>query len=255
MYIVTLTTGHKYVDCRNGFVYIPYTTNWISSNSLIKLIHKLQVAFSELPPVFSKKKKVELSKMKVLEDTTPISIKETINNTFSKITIPPKNTEKNLENSQLIKTIIKKINSKTEYLLKTKKNHENYNNIENKRKQYIKRNEELCNLKNSYIQQIQNLKISIQEDEQTLQKYQTIDPSSIDYTNIIIPEEGIYDQLFESQCKIHSYEDSLFFLDRCLAKECVDIKEYVKQLRKISRNLYSEHVLSQKITKILEETL
>jgi len=99
------------------------------------------------------------------------------------------------------------------------------------------------------IKELKNLKTELKSANEKLKNWlgANSDNKQVDLLSIVQPGSVWSKQLIRAVAKDSAIDDTLFCLDRALGEDVIDVKTYLKQVRKLAREQFFTRALVQKI--------
>lgn len=266
-----IKSRHHSVDA-TGLCYLSYLKQWRPETcNLIGLVLSMIQIFSTDPPVFAKPPNyVEPTTNNLTYPQQISNPVQTPNNPITKQTLlpqsPPKSTDVKQNTSLLLSSNGVRTGNRPSQLELRKIVEEKliaecarvYNTLKQETEQFLKIQTQLD--KNEQL--IQQTLESYQKDEQQLQKNSEIldlairesDEWLINYENVklniddvVTPEDSLSQQMFDLVAEDASIEDTLYFLNRALESDNIDVDNFLKTYRNLAREQFMKRLACKKV--------
>ncbi|CCI41494.1 unnamed protein product [Albugo candida] len=257
---------HPHVS-KEGFIVVPYLTDWQENNTLVELVAQLSSIFGGIPPVFQRPKHEMTSEIEEKDHTQWTEDRSSrirndcesqrLSSSFHSIDLESQRisdddrvkrnlkmdviAEIQLRVQQCFQDIKDDIDLQMEHQIQLKKSktrvEEGIVSLQRHCEQLTKRKEVLMQ---------QNARA-----DEWLRHYDT--NTQVDIDSIILPKDSLTTQLLLALADYHSCEDALYYLDRCLSNGNIAFDLYLKQIRKLSTKQFLSLALAQKLAQLQRE--
>ncbi|KAJ5072916.1 tumor suppressor protein [Anaeramoeba ignava] len=219
-----------------GRIYLPYLVKWKSHHNLTELFeHLVSILQTDIP--FEIPKPQPPPPQKKLED--PPNLKRFDSSLYPKEkTLKEKVVEKITDE---LDEFQKKHQTEVDNLFqKQAELEQNYDNIKS-----------LIAFFNTQAEEFQNISYVLNEKQKEFEKwseeYLSKNFDSLDINELIIPQDELTRQLFETYAEDASIEEAIYYLDKALKNKVLDFNEYLDQIRSLTQKQFLAKYLQKKV--------
>jgi len=268
-----IKNGHKHVDM-HGMVYLPYLHSWNAQSSLAELVMYMSLVFSEDPPVYrydpnlspissnNSSQSQSQSQSQQQSQQQHNSNNNSNSNINSNSNLANRRGSKDLPQQQpqadqiaarknkLVQEVTQKLQSSLSFFYK-----EATEDIDKlfEQQTLLKQSEQniqqnLSTLREQQGQIENRLALVTSKNEEItswLSHYENKSLTDID--SLIYPKDTWSQQVLDLVAEDHAIEDTIYVLDRALAEERIDLKTFLKLVRKLASKQFFARALAIKI--------
>nr|CCA19364.1 conserved hypothetical protein [Albugo laibachii Nc14] len=257
---------HPHVS-KEGFIVIPYLTDWQENNTLVELVAHLSSIFGEIPPVFQRPKYERTAELEEKDHTQRTEYRlnsiqsdsdsQRQSSSFHSVDVEnQRNSVEERAKRSLKNGVIAKLQLSVQRSFQDIKDDidlqlEHQLQLEESKTRVEKGIASLERICEDLVEKEKALKQKHAQVDEWLQKYDS--KSQVDVDSIVVPKDSLTAQLLSALAEYHSCEDALYYLDRCLSNGNIPFDVFLKQVRKLSTKQYLSLALAQKLAQLQRE--